>query len=269
MPVSRLELGFLILSLDGNLPGDWLLWVLLVVGELGERLIVALARRVRRPERLVVQLTWSSLRRGGAMRNRRILLKNLAIGVEGVCVLGTLREVLVLQLRVVVLTLSSSELLRSIVIVLNVGDSSAKCDLLANLASLDWVRLNVSWLDQHFTRILFATEVLLDLNEVGHVLVGRLNLDLDHALRLEWLLVTNSNLMSAILLSAYVSLQGHVWVTNARVGHTSDQDLIDGGTLFDRISPDVGRVDHDLSRVVSVLVHSSCIKSSIHCNYHA
>ena len=98
MPVSRLELRLLILSLDGNLPGDWLLWVLLVVGELGERLIVALARRVRRPERLVVQLAWSSLGRGGAMRNGRILFKNLAIGVEGVCVLGTLREVLVLQL---------------------------------------------------------------------------------------------------------------------------------------------------------------------------
>ena len=260
MPVSGLELGLLILSLDGNLSSDGLLWVLLVVGELGKRLIVALARWVRRPERLVVQLAWSSLGRSGAMRDGWILLKNLAIGVEGVCVLGTLREVLVLQLRVVILTLSCSKLLRSIVIVLNVGDRSAKCDLLANLASLDWVGLNVSWLDQHFTRILFATEVLLDLNEVGHVLVGGLNLDLDHALGLERLLVSNSYLVSAILLSANVSLQGHVWVTNACVGHASEQDLIDGGALFHWVSPDVGRVNYDLSRVVSVLVHSGCIQ---------
>ena len=159
-----------------------------------------------------------------------------------------------------ILTLSCSKLLRSIVIVLNVGDRSAKCDLLANLTSLDWVRLNVSWLDQHFTRILFATEVLLDLNEVGHVLVGRLNLDLDHALRFERLLVSNSYLVSAILLSANVSLQGHVWVANACVGHASEQDLIDGGTLFHWISPDVGWVNDDFSWVVSILVHSSCIK---------
>ena len=94
--VRHLELGLLFLSLDGHLASDRLLGVLLVVGELGQRLIVAALRRVRWPKRFVVQRARSCLGRSGPVWNRWVLFQDLAMGVEEVCMLGTLREVLVL-----------------------------------------------------------------------------------------------------------------------------------------------------------------------------
>ena len=44
--MCRLELWFLILSLDGDLASHGLLWVLLVDWELGQRLVIALLGRV-------------------------------------------------------------------------------------------------------------------------------------------------------------------------------------------------------------------------------
>ena len=169
--MSHLELGLLFLSLDRHLASDRLLGVLLVVGELGQRLIVAALGRVRWPKRFVVQRARSCLGRSGPVRNRWVLFQDLAMGVEEVSVLGTLREVLVLQLRVMVLALRCRKVLRSVVVVLHVRNSAAKGHLLSMLALLNWVSQDVTWLDQYFTWVLLTAEVLLNLNKVSHVLI--------------------------------------------------------------------------------------------------
>ena len=197
-----LEFGLFLFALDGHLASDWLLRVFLVVGELGQRLIVASLWRVRWPKWFVVLSAWSCFRRGWPVRDRWVLFKDLAIGVEGIGVLGALREVLILQLGVMVLALRRRKVLRSVIVVLHVRNSAAKGHLPTDLASLNWISQDVTWLDHNLTWVLLTSEVLLYLNEVGHVLVSRLDLNLDHALWLEGFLVSNLNLMCSVLLTA-------------------------------------------------------------------
>ena len=167
-----LELGLFLFALDGHLASNRLFRVLLVVGELGQRLIVASLGRVRWPKWFVVHRAWSSFRRRGPVWDSWVLFQDLAMGVEGVGVLGALRKVLILQLGVVVFALRRSKQLRSVVVVLHVRNGAAKGHLPADLTLLDRIGQDVTWLDHDLTRVLLTAEVLLDLIEVSHVLIG-------------------------------------------------------------------------------------------------
>jgi len=72
----------------------------------------------------------------------------------------------------VVLTSSLLKQLRPVVVILHVRDRSAKCYLFAYSTLLHGVGQDVTRRDVNFTRVLLVAEVLLDLDKVGHVVVG-------------------------------------------------------------------------------------------------
>ena len=157
-----------------------------------------------------------------------------------------------------VLALRRRKVLRSVVVVLHVRNSAAKGHLLSMLSLLNWVSQDVTWLDQYFTWVLLTAEVLLNLNKVSHVLVRWLDFHLDHALRLERLLISHFNLTCSVFLAGDVSLDSHVRITDRSVSHPTDQDLIDGGSFLHWVSPDVGWVNKHFLRIFTVWVHASC-----------
>ena len=106
------------------------------------------------------------------MRNWRVFFENLAICVEGMRLLGTLREGLLLEFGLVVLALHGGEKLRPVVLVLHVGDRAAKGDPLAGLAFLRWVCQDIAGRDHNLSRVLWILIVFLNLYEVSHVLVS-------------------------------------------------------------------------------------------------
>ena len=74
-----LELGPLFLTFDGHLASQWLLRVLLVVGERSNRLVITSLARVRWFKGLIVFNEGSSLGLGCSVWNRNILSNNLPI----------------------------------------------------------------------------------------------------------------------------------------------------------------------------------------------
>ena len=95
--VGRLEFRLLFLAFDGHLASYRFLWVLLVVGERSDRLIVASLGRVSRFEGLIMLNKRGGLGLWRAMWDRRVLFKNLFIRVKRVRMLGPLRERLILH----------------------------------------------------------------------------------------------------------------------------------------------------------------------------
>ena len=99
-----------------------------------------------------------------------------------------------------IFTLSSQELFWPIVVVAHIGHSSSKVNLSTMLAFLDRVSLNVRWIGDDLSWVLFISEVLLDVCVVRFMLIGCTVISLlDSALRLEPFFVTSSDLNFTIL----------------------------------------------------------------------
>ena len=143
--MRRLELRLLFFALDWHLAGQWLLRVLLVVGERSNRLVITPLSWVCWLKGLIVLDERSSLGLGCAMWDLRVLLKNLSICVERVRLFSPLGERLILHHGLRVFALSLREILGPVVVVLHVRDSSTESDLLAHLALFNRICANVRW----------------------------------------------------------------------------------------------------------------------------
>ena len=164
--MRRLELGLLFLALDGHFASEGLLGVLDVLGERGDRLVVASLGGVGGLERLVVLDERRSLGLRCAVRDLWVLFKDLLVRIEGVRMFGPLAEWLILHHRLRVFAFSLSKILGSIVVVFHVDRRASKIHLFAVLASLNRVSSNVRWLNDDVCRVLLRAIVLLDLHEV-------------------------------------------------------------------------------------------------------
>ena len=199
--MGRLEFCLLFFALDWHLASQRLLWVFEVIGEWRNRLVVASLRRVSGFEGLIVLNKWGSLWLGGAVRDRRVFLKNLFMSIERVSFLRSLREWLILHHGLGVFALGLSEVLGPVVVIFHVRDSSSKGNLLANLTLFDWIGANVGWHDDDVVRVLFRSIVLFNLHKVCHVAVRRrVQSLLNMRLRLERFLVSLRDLVRAVLL---------------------------------------------------------------------
>ena len=112
-----------------------------------------------------------SLRFGSAVGQHGILFEDLLVGIKCILLLYTLRERLLLQFGIVIFALQSCHLLGPVKIVLNVGHSASKGYLSANLALLDRICEDIFGRDDDIAWVLLIFVVLLDLDEVGHVLI--------------------------------------------------------------------------------------------------
>ena len=106
------------------------------------------------------------------MRQHWVLLKNLAVSIEVASRLNALRERLVLQHLRMVLTLSLGEVFRPVVVALNIRDCTSEGDLSADLTFLYRISKDISGRNHDFPWVLLVSIILLDLNEVRHVLIS-------------------------------------------------------------------------------------------------
>ena len=151
-----------------------------------------------------------------------------------------------------IFTFSSNEFLWSIVVVTHVGNSTSKVNLLAMLTPLDRISLNVGWVRDDISWILFTSEVLLDVSIVRFMFVGCTVVSLlDSALELESLFITSSNLLFSIFDSCN-RLNGRLeLITKAVVAWFTKQYLVDTRAFFDGVSPDIRRVNsHNLHVII-------------------
>ena len=258
--MRRLEFGLVLLLLVYNLALELPLRVFFVGRELGNGLVVANAGRVRRLERLVVHHCWGCLRPLGPVRDGRVLLKDLLVGVEQIFGSHALREWLLLQHTLVVLSLDFGEHLGALVVILHVGSLAAKVDLPARLAALDGVGPDVGRANDDIAGVLLVQEVFLDFDEVGLVFVCGLHLLLDHALGTEGLLVSGLDLRRAVFQTSHAALRRLVRVAQTGVSWLREQHFVDGLALPDRVGLDVRQVADHLSRVITRLVHAGYTK---------
>lgn len=204
------------------------------------------------------------LRLGSSVWDRRILLQNLLVSIESVCLLGPLGERFVLHHRLRVFSLSLCEVFGPVVVVLHVWNSSAKRDLQSDLTFLDWIRSNIGRLDHNFSRVFFVAIVFLDLDKVSHVGIrGRVKSLLDLRLRFEWFLVTSRNLYFTIFLPHDILLWGGVLFSNCIVARTLKEHFVDSCAFLDWIGSDVGRVNEDLLWIFSLGIAPRCKKENI------
>ena len=249
-----LELSPLFLTFDGHLASHRFLRVLLVVGEWSNRLVITFLARVRWFEGLIVFNEGSSLGLGCSVWDRNVLSNNLLICVELVCLLRSLRERLILHHGLRVFAFSLCEVLGPVVVIFHVGDGSAEGDLLSNLTPLNWVSSDVGRCDDHVSWILWVgAEVLLNLDEVGHVTVrGCIQSLLDVRLRLEGLLVAASDLMRAILLPHQTERGWLVLLAHCIIARGTEEYLIDTWSFLDSIRANIGWVDDDFFGVLTI-----------------
>lgn len=147
MVVRGFELSLLFFTLDWHFAREGLLGVLDVLGERGDRLVVAPFRGVGGLERLVMLDKWRGFGLRCAVRDLWVLFKDLLVRIEGVRVFGPLAEWFILHHRLRVFAFSLSEVLRSIVVVFHVDDRASEIHLFAVLALLNRVSSNVRWLN--------------------------------------------------------------------------------------------------------------------------
>lgn len=257
-----LELGFLFLSLDFDLTGQRFLWIFYVGRELSKGLIVPSLAGVRWSEWLVMQIVRGSLRLRVSVGNRWVFLQDLTRSVESVSLLGPLREGFVLEEGLVILTFNLSELLRSVVVILDVRDSPTESNLLADLTTLNWVSLDVARLDHDFTRVLLVSEVLLNLSEILHMLVSCLNWLLNPALWLEWLLVANFDLPLSVFHASQAKVVLHIRVSHSIVTWVAEQHFVNSWAPLAWVCTDVRWVNQHLFRVLAVLVNT-CYREKV------
>ena len=252
-----LKAGLLLFTLDWHLASERLLGVLLVGRELGKSLVVASLRWVGGSEWLVVLAVGCRPGLGGTVGQRRVLLKDLPVRVEGVSLFGTLREGLLLELGLVVFALHSREELRSIELIFHVWDGASKCDLFADNTVLNRVSLDVRGHRDDLARVLLGAEVLLLLQVVSHVLVrGDIKALLNFLGVFEWLLVTILDLGPSILLSCHREVRRDVLISDSDIAWSGEEHLVDSGSFLHRVSLDVAWVNDDLLWVLAFRIHA-------------
>ena len=261
--MSWLELGLVLLTLDWALSLESLFGILLVLGELGKGLVVTLLAWVRWSEWLIVFHTRSSLCALGLGWHRRVLREHIFGGVENVSLAHLLREWFILEHGSVVFSLSSSEVLGSVIIILHVRNFAAEVDLLAGLTLPDWVGTHVWWSNDDITGVLFVSVVLLNLNVVSHMLERS---SVDSFLRIchgsERLLISIVHLFLTILFAGQTTCDRNlIWLTDRKVIRLGEENLVDGRTLLDRLGCDIGWVNNDISWVITILVDASYSKN--------
>ena len=257
--VRRLELGLVLFAFHWHSPLDRLLRVRLVNREAGNGPVVTNFRRVCRLEWLIVRHGRRSHWLGGTLGKRRVFLKDLAARVKGVPFLDSLRERLLLHPRLADGALFCSDKFRPGVVILNVGDFSTKGHLLSDLAFLHWVRSHIGRTNQYLTWVFVAHEVFLDFNVVSHVRIGKSRLCSVFKVRLglERFLVAHLDLPLAILFATKTLNRRLVWVTERIIAGLAEENSVDGSTFLNGFGSDVGRVNDDLSRVVSFAKNAS------------
>ena len=149
-----------------------------------------------------------------------------------------------------IFTFSSLELSWPIVVVFHVGHSTSKVNIPAIMASLDWVSLNVGWIGNDLSWVLFTSEVLLNVSIVRFMLIGCMIVSLlDFALKLEPFFVTGSDLNISILDPGNRADGWLVQIAAAIVTRFSKQHFIDTRSFLDGVSSNIRRVDLDLLHV--------------------
>ena len=138
------------------------------------------------------------------MRNLGVLLEDLLVRVELAIVLPLrlLREGLLLHHFQMVFAFSLSEILRSVVVILNVRDGAAKGNLDTMLSSLDRVSYNVTGRVQDLSWVFGILIVLFDVNKITHMFVCGFDLMFNMRLELETFLVSRIKLRNTVLLAS-------------------------------------------------------------------
>ena len=241
-----LELRRLYLALDDRFASDWLLGVFLVIGEWANSLVIARLGRIRWFEGSIVLDGWSSLGLGCSVWNRDVFSNSILVRIEEMSLLNHLREWFLLKFAVVILTLCPSEFLWSVIVIRHVGDSSSEVYLLAVLTSLNWVSSDIRRLNNDISRVLLASEVLLDLNKVSLMFISSSVISLlDLALILEAFLISDLDLSITVFFAFQTLDRCFVLVANRVVARWHEQDLVDGCALLNGVSANVRWVDHD------------------------
>ena len=179
-----------------------------------------------------------------------ILSNNVFIGVEERSLTDFLGEVLttmdLLNLLSIVVHQRPVQLLRSVKVILHVGDHSGEACVLANLSDLGRVGQDVAWRNHDLSVVLLRAEVLLHVFILLHVLVGSVSRLSDMLCRLEVLLI---NLQITSLLSDHSPsclLEG---VSNGIVSVPAKENCI-LLALLHGTSSDIWRVNLNLFHVV-------------------
>ena len=146
----------------------------------------------------------------------------------------------------VILTLCLSELLWPVVVIGHVGDCTSEVNLFAVLTHLNRVGANVGRLRDDLSRVLLASEVLLDLNEVSLMFISGFIISLlDLALILEAFLISDSDLTFSVFFACQTCDRYFVSVAERVIARFTEQDTVDRCTFLDGFSTDVRWVDHD------------------------
>ena len=136
-------------------------------------------------------------------------------------------------------------LLWSIVLTFHVWNDTSKGCLFTDFTSLRWVDKEVSRLNQDITSVFWVTEILLNMNKVLHVLIRGISRLSNVPRRLEWLFVSNGNLLRTILFSHHSQGRLLEWVANGVVTVLAEEDTINF-TFLARAGENIGRVRVDL-----------------------
>ena len=115
------------------------------------------------------------------------------------------------------------------------------------LTSLDGISLNVGWIGDDLSGILFTSEVLLDVGIVRFMLVSCTIVSLlDSALRLEPLFITASDLNVSMFEPLNLPDGRLEAIAEAVVCRFVEKHLVDGRAVFDGVGPNIRRVDLNL-----------------------
>jgi hypothetical protein len=203
------------------------------------------------------------LRLGSTVWDCRILFQNLLVSIERVRLFGPLGERFVLHHRLRVFSFSLCEVFGPVVVVLHVCNSSTKRHLQSNLTFLDWIRSNIGWLDDNFSRVFFAAKVFLDLDKVSHVGIrSRVKPFLDAVLRSEWFLVTIRNLYFTIFLPNDIQLWVGILFSNCIVARALKEHFVDSCAFLDRIGYNVAWVSNNFLWIFTIWIASRCKKKT-------
>ena len=219
--MRRLELGLLVFVI--HFACHVLVRVLHVLGERAQRFIVASLARVRWLKRLVVVHESGCLWTGLASRDRFVLSNDFQVGVEQLRLLGLLGEGLLLLKFFASESSFSCQSLGPIIVILHVGDETAKGSVLADAALLRWIRPNIWWRYDDIA-VFIVTVVLLHLLEVLHVLERCFNWMFNVLTRPEGFLVTDLDLAITVLFTHHCLRRVLEWIANRSVAGLGEED---------------------------------------------
>lgn len=232
-----------------NLSCQLLWWVLLIFWELSNRFVPAFSWWMRWLEWWSVFVDgwlWRRFRYLG--RNWNVFFKELFMAVEIIKFTNSLSEWRILELGNVFLMFLLRQLLWSVVIVSHVGNKWIKVSLLSSLTLLWWVSNEVSGTTDDFARILVTLEVLRNMVQLLHMVIGCLHWFFHSLGWFELVLVTSGRNLCLIDIpchNAGACLLERL--ANSIIGRRTEENLVNGGSLLDRISYNVGWINDNVT----------------------